>query len=166
MMKKFLLAIVGIVAIIEQAKAENFIDALGAECGRLLFRMNESEYPLLYTVIIKRNTQFDALEKCLSLYKQNGGDMQELNRRYSNARVVASCAYIDCLVKETDDDKKCNNMKAGAFDAAVKTSGCDLYWTLGNVYPNCGVIQKWKTVCEKQAEDVVKEINKNVSNPS
>ena len=153
MMKKFLLAVVVSVALIGQAKAENFIDALGAECGRLLFHMNEYEYPSVYTVIIKRNTQFDALEKCLSLYKQNGGDMQELNRRYYDARLLAGCAYIDCLVREKDDDKKCNNMKAGAFDAAVKTSGCDLYWTWGNVYPNCGVIQKWKTVCEKQTEN-------------
>lgn len=169
MMKKFLLAIVGIVAIIGQAKAENFIDALGAECGRLLFNMNEYDYPSLYTVTIKRNTQFDALEKCLSLYKQNGGDMQELNRRYYNARALAECVLDACLAKETDEDakKKCYNVvKVGTFETAVKINECILYWKWSEAYPDCGVILRLKPVCEKQMEDLVKKINKNVSNPS
>lgn len=72
-MKKICLILVFLLATVESARAENFVNALGAECGKILFNMNNQTYPKLYSDIVKRNTQFDALERCLDLYKKTEG---------------------------------------------------------------------------------------------
>lgn len=72
-MKKFCLILATCLVLAGNARAENFVEALGAECGRILFDMEEHTYPDMYPNLMKRNSQFDAVEKCLQLYKQNGG---------------------------------------------------------------------------------------------
>lgn len=147
MMKKFLLAIVGIVAIIEQAKAENFIDTLGAECGKVLFHMNQYVYPDMYPNVVKRNTQFDALEKCLSLYKQNGGDIQELNRKYLTAHNISLCALGKCIGKKSDSD--CGEEARFVFERAIARSECGVYLMFKDVFQDCEIIEILKHKCEQ-----------------
>ena len=146
-MKKFLLAIVGIVALMEQAKAKDFIEALGTECGNVLFHMSEYKYPGTYPDIIKRNTQFDALEKCLALYKQNGGDMQELNRRYFVADEISRCATINCVGKKSNNE--CGEEHMFVFERAIARNECGVYLMFKDVFQDCEFIEILKQKCEQ-----------------
>lgn len=158
-MKKICLILVVLLATVESARAENFVNTLGAECGRVLFNMENYDYPDMYPAIVKRNNQFDALEKCLSLYKQNGGDIRELNGRYYTASEIAGCAYLDCVDNEntsaesSPSSKDCLIRKGAIFNSVMKTDRCVVYAFYKQQYPNCFVISVLKTLCEtSQAE--------------
>lgn len=155
-MKKICLILVVLLATVESARAENFVNALGAECGRILFHMSNYVYPDIYPNIIKRNTQFDALEKCNSLYKQNGGDIQELNIRYHTATAIAECALMTCFEKNTSSEsssKDCTNKQESVFNNVMKVDKCIAYDAYKQDYPSCPAIFVLKTLCEtSQAE--------------
>lgn len=151
-MKKFYLALAVCLAFAGNARAENFVEALGAECGRILFSMRAYTYPDVYRNIIKRNTQFDAVEKCLDLYKQNGGDVQELDRRYFNADSLAACAYSICekeISTSGSASNDCFDRKASVFNDVVRREVCTAYWAYKDEFSGCGIISVLKGICEK-----------------
>lgn len=150
-MKKICLILVALLVTTESAWAENFVNTLGAECGKVLFIMENYDYPNIFPNIVKRNTQFDALEKCLSLYKQNGGDIQELNLRYHTASSIAGCALMSCLEKNTSSEsssKDCTNKQQAVFNNVMKTDKCIAYDYYKQDYSSCPVIFVLKTLCE------------------
>lgn len=150
-MKKICLILVVLLATAENAWAENFVNTVGAECGRVLFIMENYDYPDMYPAIVKRNTQFDALEKCLSLYKQNGGDIQELNIRYHTATAIAGCALMTCLEKNASSEsssKDCTNKQQAVFNNVMRLNKCDAYDAYKQDYPNCFMISILKILCE------------------
>ena len=150
-MKKICLILVALLVMTESAWAENFVNTLGAECGRVLFIMENYDYPDMYPAIVKRNTQFDALEKCLSLYKQNGGDIRELNLRYHTATAIAGCALVTCLEKNTSSEsssKDCTNKQQAVFNNVMKMDKCIAYDAYKQDYPSCPAISVLKILCE------------------
>ena len=148
---KICLILVALLVTTESAWAENFVNTLGAECGRVLFIMENYDYPDMYPAIVKRNTQFDALEKCLSLYKQNGGDIRELNLRYHTATAIAGCALVTCLEKNTSSEsssKDCTNKQQAVFNNVMKMDKCIAYDAYKQDYPSCPAISVLKILCE------------------
>ena len=155
-MRKFYLILVVCLALAGNIKAENFVEALGAECGRILFDMEEHTYPDMYPNLMKRNSQFDAVEKCLQLYKQNGGNMLELNTRYFRAVGLADCAYGICekeISASSSVAKDCFDRKASAFNYAIRQDTCDAYWAYKDVFSNCAIINVLKSICETPLEE-------------
>ncbi len=155
-MKKFCLILAACLVLAGNARAAGFMDTLGAECGRLLYSLNEYEFPATHSAITERNTRFDALEKCIELYKQNGGNMEELNARYMIAVSLGNCTLWDCLAGEaTDDNKvdKCYEMQRITLNVALKSSRCGAYSQYKDIYPKCDIIETLKDVCENKTVD-------------
>jgi hypothetical protein len=148
-----------------QAQASgNFIDTLGGECGRMLYKMNE--YTQVDNIKLSKiqSSRINELKTCLDLYRQYGGDFQELNKRYYTALEISKCAY-DYYIKinppaqtlPTDDlktilDKEKQNKKPQdyqnfIFDEAIKNSNCLNYYLYKDKYPDCGTITYLSTEC-------------------
>lgn len=152
-MKKILFVLV-FSLFIGNVKAADFIDTLGAECGRILHNLSQHDYPNVYPNIVKRNTQFDALEKCLSLYKQSGGNILELNNRYHTASSISICAYGTCLEKNTSSESSSNEcvaVKRVIFYDVLEMDKCSAYDAYKKMYPNCTVFSVLKNFCEKRS---------------
>jgi hypothetical protein len=142
----------------------NFIDTLGCECGRMLYNMNEHIYHKNIKLSQIQSSRINELKTCLDLYRQYGGDFQELNTRYNTALAISKCAY-DYYIKinppaqilPTDDPKtrldkeKQNNepqsYKDLIFDEAIKNSNCLNYYLYKDKYPDCGTITYLSTEC-------------------
>lgn len=88
--------------------ATDFITTLGAECNRILYNLNTTDYPNNWDSIEKRNNQLNSLEKCLNLYYRVGGQMDDLNKRY---KLVTNSYFIDC--KDAEDFSKCYEQNKG-----------------------------------------------------
>lgn len=155
-MRKFYLILASCLALAGNVKAENFVEALGAECGRILFNMKEYTYPDRYPNIVKRNTQFDAVEKCVELYKQNGGDVKELNTRYYQAVEIANCEYNKCekeISASSSVAKTCFDRIASVFNDAIRQDTCGAYWFYKDEFSNCAIINVLKSICETTLEE-------------
>lgn len=148
-----------------QAQASgNFIDTLGCECGRMLYQMNEYTYVKDIKLNQIQSSKINELKTCLDLYRQYGGDFQELNKRYYTALKISKCAY-DYYIKinpsaqilPTDDlktklDKEKQNKKPldyqnFIFDEAIKNSNCLNYYFYKDKYPDCATITHLSTEC-------------------
>ena len=152
-MKKCCLILAVCLVLASNAKAASFVDTLGAECGRILYSLNMNDYPARYSVIAERNTQFDALEKCLGIYKQMGGDMQELNARYSRAIAVSNCWHIDCKARKKETSEKTSDTCTGTtfinFGIVMEQDICTTYYNFKDILTNCPIISVLKPLCEK-----------------
>lgn len=148
-----------------QAQASgDFIDTLGGECGRMLYRMNEYSYHKDIKLSQIQLSRINELKTCLDLYRQYGGDFQELNKRYYTALEISKCAY-DYYIKinppaqtlPTDDlktilDKEKQNNKPEdyqnfIFNEAIKNSNCLNYYLYKDKYPDCATITYLSTEC-------------------
>lgn len=88
-------------------RAETFVDALGAECSRVLYGLSGYDYPDRFDIMLKRNKQFDFLQTCLQLYKENGGKIDILNDRYDRARGLYHISIQGCFSnEETKEENK------------------------------------------------------------
>lgn len=148
-----------------QAQANaNFINTLGAECGRMLYRMNE----YLYHDDIKLNkiqlSKINELKTCLDLYTQYGGDFKELNIRYYTALGISGCFYRDYIKSisssnsQTEDKKAkeleaANVLKKELFNNLIKNSNCLNYYLYKDKYPECSEIIYLKTICELSTQN-------------
>lgn len=110
-MKKYLFLIV-ICLISTNAYSENITDIIGAECGKIVYSLNNFEYPKNYEIINSRNKQFVSLEKCLNIYKENGGNIDVLNKRYFRAKKGYILDLSVC--SSIKDKKKIEDCKASA----------------------------------------------------
>lgn len=88
--------------------ATDFITTLGAECNRILYALNSSDYPNTWEMAETRNKQFYLLGKCLDLYFRVGGQIEDLNKRY---KLVANSYFIDC--RNSEDFSKCFKNNTG-----------------------------------------------------
>lgn len=146
-MKKICLILAVLLATAESSQAANFVDTVGAECGKMLFNMNNQTYPKLYSDIVKRNTQFDALERCLDLYKKNGGNIKELNARYFIAESFYGCVFVECTKRKKNPDAICE--RDASFNVIIEKGGCWAYGALKDIYPNCDIWTLLKAECEQ-----------------
>lgn len=110
-MKKYLF-LIAICLISTNAYSENITDIIGAECGKIVYSLNNFEYPKNYKIINSRNKQFVSLEKCLNIYKENGGNIDVLNKRYFRAKKGYILDLSVCY--SIKDKKKIEDCKAFA----------------------------------------------------
>lgn len=89
------------------AHAANFIDTLAGECGEILAHIEYYDYPTNYDNIKPRNSQFWALKKCLDVYKENGGDIEDLNKRFELAHTYLEKMETHCYMIKKDENKSC-----------------------------------------------------------
>lgn len=121
----------------------DFVDALRAECGRVLYSLNEYEYTTAYENYKKRNSQYYALEQCLKVYKQNGGKMEDLNERYRIARKITYCDIELCISKSLNNNtepKECD-LNPYLFNKFMKEHYCMIYAEIKDKYLNCKSVE-------------------------
>lgn len=107
-------------------KAENFVDALGAECSRVLHSLSGYDYPKRFDTMLRRNRQFDFLQTCIQLYKENGGQMDILNDRYYKAQMIYRTSMSKCLSQKTKEENVCSERAEYAMDQTFLGRECDL----------------------------------------
>ena len=153
-MKKLVLALV-ICIIPAKVMSANFVDTLGLECGKIMISLNSIVYPETYNYIIKRNSQFEALDKCIETYKKTGGSIDSLNEKYKTSAILSEVFYDNCLIKTylkkdyTEKDLgKCLSMKFTVFEFAWKDS-CKLYNEEFDVYYLNSFL---KEICETEKQ--------------
>lgn len=132
-MKKLILTLL-ILFVLSTSVRADIKDEIGAECLRILYIMRKSVYPKVYDNFKSRNSQFWALEKCLEIYKNEGGKREELDHRYLIANIGAGLEYDNCIAtanetKKTSEDcfeKQLNTFSVlAAFSATtLKTAYC------------------------------------------
>lgn len=83
--------------------AANLTDTIGSQCAEILSYLDYWDYPSNFDMIKKRNSQLWALNKCLKVYKENGGDINELNKRYARASVKFYSKIGECYKQENMD---------------------------------------------------------------
>jgi hypothetical protein len=110
-----------------QANAADLTDTIGAECSRILISLNDYVYPNNFDIMEKRNSQFNYLEKCLKLYKETGGNINILNKKYLRAYNLYEISNLVC--SEEKDAKKndsCLKMSLINFNDDIKLSSLEL----------------------------------------
>ena len=118
-----------------QANAANLTDTIGAECGRILFYLSEYDYPENYDTIIKRNKQFEYLEKCLKLYKDNNGNIDTLNKNYFRAKQLYELNILPCdLENEKNKKEVCKELAIYTFMQDIISSSSELYEKYSFIY--------------------------------
>ena len=158
-MKKLILAI-AICLIPAKVMSSGFINTLGAECARILFNMDAFDYPKVYTQFKNRNSQFYALEQCLKVYKQVGGDIEKLNFKYGIATDLTIYDWKLCNLNKKDGDKECE-FNQTLFKDIIVDGYCGISNLIQNKYPNFDLAMKTaiEFMCQKEIEDTAKKIN-------
>lgn len=136
MVKKILFLIC--VLFIKPIYAEDFVDAIGAECSRILFHLSAYQYPPRYDTIIKRNMSYNSLQTCLQLYKENGGKIEILNARYSMSQILYKSSYMKCSskVSEEKEKKECKETALYVMDETLLGKQCGLQTDNDDYYIN------------------------------
>lgn len=98
-MKKFCLILAACLVLAGNVRAENFVEALGAECGRILVDIKSYGYARKKSEIL---SQYQSLEICMKLFKDNGGNFEELNQRYAHASLLRLMDWAECSKKKDD----------------------------------------------------------------
>ena len=120
-----------------QANAANFTDTIGAECGRILFALNVYDYPTLFDAINNRNKQFDYLEKCIKLYKDNGGTTDDINQKYFRAYTIYEMNMGVCFAeKDTKKKDECKKTAEYGFNENLTLSSYELSNKYSYIYDN------------------------------
>ena len=163
-MKKLILAL-AICIIPVKVMSANFVDTLGSECARLLFNLDAYDYPKYYDQFENRNSQFYALEQCLKVYKQSGGNIEELNKKYSIAKEITEYDLMLCLDNKKDGDKKCE-INQFLFKNIIAQSPCETQDFVTNNYPNVNFESKPSLACIKHREEIKKKITKQLKKES
>lgn len=157
-MKKLILAL-AICLIPAKVMSANFVDTLGLECGKIMLNINTFIYPEAYNDIIKRNSQFEALDKCIETYKKTGGSIEYLNERYNNSSIFSEIFYDKCMIKtiskkdyKDKDLNSCTPLKIFVFSRAW-IDVCRLY----NKHDAYHLNSFLKEICEteKQQQDSI-----------
>lgn len=162
--KKLILILI-ISLIPAKVMSANFVDALGSECARILLNMDLYEYPKYYEQFENRNSQFYALEQCLKVYKQSGGNIEELNKKYSIAKEITEYDLMLCLDNKKDGDKKCE-INHFLFKDIIEQSPCETQDFVTNNYPNVHFKSKPSLACIRHNEKIKKKIAKELKNES
>lgn len=103
------------------ALSANFTDTLGAECARILYNMEKYDYPSSFDTIKLRNSQIDALRKCVDMFIEFGGNIEEFNKRFQRAITKAEKVFDECYVTRDDNlYKDCSIQREIVFNNQVK----------------------------------------------
>lgn len=155
-MKKLILAI-AICLIPAKVMSANFVDTLGSECARLLLKLDVYDYPKYYDQFKNRNSQFYALEQCLKVYKQVGGDFENLNRKYSLAKEIAEYDWYLCELNKKAGDKECTTNHY-LFKDVITDSYCTTLKLVESKYPNFNYKNILEIFCNEETEEILKNI--------
>lgn len=161
-MKKLILAL-AICIIPAKVMSANFVDTLGSECARILFNIESKKYPSYYPQLKNRNSQFYALEQCLKVYKQVGGDFEKFNKKYDLARELAMYDWSLCELNKKDGDKDCE-VKDYLFQNAISNLFCATFKLVESEYPNFNYKNVLEIICTQETEEILKNQNLN-NNP-
>ena len=154
-MKKLILAI-AICLIPIKVMSANFVDTLGAECARILFNLDVLTYPTLYTQFKNRNSQFYALEQCLKVYKQNGGDFEKINFKYGIAKEITIYDFSLCELNKKAGDKDCE-INQVLFSKAITNTHCLNRDLVESNYPNFHYKGALEILCNKDIDKFIKD---------
>lgn len=157
-MKKLILAF-AICLIPAKVMSANFVDTLGSECARLLLKLDVYDYPKYYDQFKNRNSQFYALEQCLKIYKQVGGDFEDLNRKYSLAKEIATHDFYLCTLNKKAGDEECSTNHY-LFKDVITNSYCATLDLINNKYPNFNYKNILEILCSKETNEPLKNIEK------
>lgn len=86
--------------------AANLTDTIGAECGSILLKSEE--------------TKIEKLEKCLKMYKEVGGDYDQLNKKFYRSKVL-----FDIDMYNISEYSSANNKKD--IDALIEITFLDFF---------------------------------------
>lgn len=103
------------------ANAANFTDTLGAQCAEILLILDINDYPINYDTMKKRNSQFWALQRCLNVYKENGGDLKNLEERFLKAKHLYDKDFSECLKNKKDCNLLVTQFKKNIQDNTLDT---------------------------------------------
>lgn len=159
-MKYLLFILLTSLLLCTQAQANaNFINTLGAECGRMLYKMNEYQHHDNIKLNKIQISKINELKTCLDLYSQYGGDFNELNIRYYTALEISDCFYRDYIKSISSsnsqtEDKKTKELEVASvlkkelFNNLIKNSNCLNYYLYKDKYPECNAILYLNTECK------------------
>lgn len=117
--------------------AADLTDTIGAECGRILFSLNEFKYPDNYEIIKKRNAQLNDLEECIKLYKDVNGTIENLNTKYFRAYTIYEMNMSVCSAeKDTKKHDSCENSALSNFNENLRLSSYELSDKYSFIYDN------------------------------
>lgn len=141
--------------------AATFIDTLGGECGRMLYKMNEYQHHDNIKLNKIQISKINELKTCLDLYTQYGGDFKELNIRYNTALALAKCHYEQYkkeippaeVLSSDDIATKLNAEHRTAFNTFIKQSPCLNYYLYKDALSMCSEITYLKTICELSTQN-------------
>ena len=129
--------------------AEDFISALGLQCAKIIYNHSKWEYPTNYKMENSNNKQFTYLEKCLFLYKDNGGNIETFNKKYEKAKNLEEVFYTRCIEKRlnnTQDPAKeretCLSIKRYIWESVMIGNECEYYdpsdaYYINNLLSHC-----------------------------
>lgn len=136
-----------------QATAADFTDTLGAECGRILFALNEYDYPKMFDAINKRNEQLNYLEKCIKLYKENNGTIENINKRYYRAYLLYGMDMANCYAeKNTKKSDECKSVAQYTFNTNLTLSSYELSNKYSFIYDNIDESKKETNLYQRAKE--------------
>ena len=114
--------------------AEDFITVLGIQCAKIMYNHSNWKYPDMYKNENSFNRQFTYLEKCLFLYKDNGGNIETLNKKYAQAINFEDIFYNRCLknhINKSEDIAKerenCMEIKPLIWESVMSGKECQFY---------------------------------------
>lgn len=117
--------------------AEDFITALGAECAKIIYNHSRWIYPTRFDNENSFNKQFAHLEKCLFLYKDNGGNIEILNKLYERATTFEKSYFFSCLRDKARNNNNneefdklrdsCMQSQKSVWEDVMSGKECDLY---------------------------------------